>query len=150
MIWPRQFGAQALWSLGVLMKIKVKDLQVVLLLVSDPERSDRFYRETLGLTKIFQDRDRMIYRLGNSRLMIHPVHGEYAEKKHKLGWGVALYLEVDNVDDAVNGLRSSVPIHSEPEDKAWGERVAGILDPDGYHIYFTHELPHTWKKRASA
>jgi uncharacterized glyoxalase superfamily protein PhnB len=128
-------------------KTMIKDIQVILLIVKDVPSSDNFYGNILGLKKIFQDRDRIIYKIGSGRLMIHPAHGEFKETDHKLGWGVALYLEVDNVDEAIKQLEGAAMVHSKPEDKSWGERVAGITDPDGYHIYLSQALPHTWKKR---
>ena len=132
------------------MPVTVNEVQVVLFIVTDPEKSEHFYGKVLGLEKVFQDRDRLIYAIGHTRLMLHPVHSEFRSSDNRRGWGVALYLEVDDVDSAIRELRAVVPIHEEPEDKSWGERVGAILDPDGYHIYLTHSLEGTWKRRSSA
>ena len=32
----------------------------------------------------------------------------------------------------------------EPTDEPWGERNAGILDPDGYPVYLTQSLADSW------
>jgi hypothetical protein len=38
----------------------------------------------------------------------------------------------------------------EPTDEPWGERNAGVLDPDGYPVYLTQSLEDSWITRSPA
>lgn len=125
--------------------INITDVHVFLLLVQNPEKSQHFYGDLLGLSKLFQDRDRVIYKVGRTRLMLHPEHGEFTEPREH-GWGVAIYLEVDDVDSAIQELRlNKVRVIEEPTDRPWGERDAAVADPDGYHIYLSQSSEKSWK-----
>ena len=43
-----------------------------------------------------------------------------------------MFVYVDDVDDAVEGLRATgAAVLREPADMPWGERVAYVSDPDG-------------------
>jgi lactoylglutathione lyase len=43
---------------------------------------------------------------------------------------------VADVDATLAGLRAAgVPVVGEPEDQPWGERLAGVRDPDGRLVY---------------
>ena len=48
------------------------------------------------------------------------------------GGAAALYTYVDDVDHAAAQAREAGAGVSEPEDKAWGDRAATVVDPDGY------------------
>ena len=48
------------------------------------------------------------------------------------GGAAALYAYVDDVDKAAAQARAAGAGVSEPEDKAWGDRAATVVDPDGY------------------
>jgi len=48
------------------------------------------------------------------------------------GGAAALYTYVDDVDQAIAQARQAGAGVAEPEDKAWGDRVATVVDPDGY------------------
>jgi uncharacterized glyoxalase superfamily protein PhnB len=48
------------------------------------------------------------------------------------GGAPALYAYVDDVDGAVARARASGAGVGEAEDKPWGDRVAAVVDPDGY------------------
>ena len=48
------------------------------------------------------------------------------------GGAAALYTYVDDVDHAAAQAREAGAGVSEPEDKAWGDRTATVVDPDGY------------------
>jgi len=48
------------------------------------------------------------------------------------GGAAALYTYVDDVDRALARARQAGAGVEEAEDKAWGDRVAAVTDPDGY------------------
>ena len=48
------------------------------------------------------------------------------------GGATALYTYVEDVDRAASQARLAGAGVDEPEDKPWGDRVAGVTDPDGY------------------
>lgn len=48
----------------------------------------------------------------------------------------AVWVYADDVDALVGSLRrSGVVVTAEPGDRAWGERVASVLDPDGHVVH---------------
>lgn len=106
----------------------------VLLNVSDPARSRRFYGELLGLRLSMEPDDHTaVYDLGDTSLVIHG-HGEYdgstAPGSEDAG-ATILFLSVDDVDAMVGTLRGQgVTVLSEPTDQPWGNRDAALLDPD--------------------
>jgi hypothetical protein len=52
---------------------------------------------------------------------------------------------------AVSRLRAQgVGVLLEPTDEPWGERNAGVLDPDGYPVYLTQSLEDSWITRSPA
>src|SRR5688572_23952962 len=48
------------------------------------------------------------------------------------GGAAALYAYIEDVDKAAAQAREAGAGVSEPEDKAWGDRAATVVDPDGY------------------
>jgi lactoylglutathione lyase len=53
---------------------------------------------------------------------------------------VAIWVYVDDVDDAVNELRAAgVAVIAEPEDQPFGERMARVRDPAGTLVYLAAE-----------
>jgi uncharacterized glyoxalase superfamily protein PhnB len=48
------------------------------------------------------------------------------------GGAAALYTYVEDVDQAAAQARAAGAGVDEPEDKPWGDRVAVVIDPDGY------------------
>jgi catechol 2,3-dioxygenase-like lactoylglutathione lyase family enzyme len=100
---------------------------------SDPERSRRFYRDTLGLA---------IYReFGPSEDpgLVFFLGGGFLELSRK-GAGqpiqdAALWLQVRDVEhEHVRLLASGVSILRKPRLEAWGLREMWIEDPDGLRL----------------
>ncbi len=115
-------------------------LQTIVLFVSDVERAARFYRDQLGLEQVYEEESRVALLCGPTRLFLHPT-----EETERGPWNVELYFQVEDVDGVVSLLRAQgVGVLLEPTDEPWGERNAGILDPDGYPIYLTQSLPDSW------
>jgi uncharacterized glyoxalase superfamily protein PhnB len=48
------------------------------------------------------------------------------------GGAAALYTYVEDVDRALAAARDAGAGVGEPEDRPWGDRVATVVDPDGY------------------
>jgi catechol 2,3-dioxygenase-like lactoylglutathione lyase family enzyme len=131
----------------------VKDVDAILLLVEEPRRSARFYGDILGFRKIFEHDNRIMYDMSGVRLLLHPIQGQFKDSKGKYeaAWGVAIYLEVENVDKTIGFLRDQgVEIFEEPKNRPWGVRDAGVRDPDGYYIYFSQHSETSWKKEIGA
>jgi lactoylglutathione lyase len=113
---------------------------------SEKSSAARFYRDQLGLEQVYESEGRLAVRCGPTRLFLHPT-----EESERGPWNVELYFQVDNVDDAVSRLRAhGVGVLLEPTDEPWGERNAGILDPDGYPVYLTQSLEDSWTTRSPA
>jgi catechol 2,3-dioxygenase-like lactoylglutathione lyase family enzyme len=118
----------------------ISGLQTIVLFVSDIERAGRFYRDQLGLEQVYDQDDRIGLQCGSVRLLLHPT-----EEAERGPWNVELYFQVDDVDGVVSRLRAQgVGVLLEPTDEPWGERNAGILDPDGYPVYLTQSLGDSW------
>jgi catechol 2,3-dioxygenase-like lactoylglutathione lyase family enzyme len=124
----------------------ITGLQTIVLYVSDVERAARFYRDQLGLEQVYEDEGRLAVQCGPTRLFLHPT-----EEPERGPWNVELYFQVEAVDDVVSRLRAQgVGVLLEPTDEPWGERNAGILDPDGYPVYLTESLENSWIARSPA
>jgi lactoylglutathione lyase len=118
----------------------ITGLQTVVLYVSQIERASRFYRDQLGLEQVYENEGRVALQCGATRLFLHPT-----DESERGPWNIELYFQVEDVDDVVSRLRTQgVGVLLEPTDEPWGERNAGILDPDGYPIYLTQSLESSW------
>lgn len=117
----------------------------MLLNVADLERSRRFYGELLGPPLLAEPEDDhvLVFGAGATGIVVH-AHGEHAEGRapgQEDPGAVLLFLQVDDVDAGLEELRAAgVPITQEPADQPWGERNAGVLDPDGYSILLARPL----------
>jgi predicted enzyme related to lactoylglutathione lyase len=106
----------------------------VLLRPVDPDRSHRFYGETLGLA-IFRefgegDHRGVVYFTGIGFLEVSGRSDSATVKGN-----IALWLQVRDVDDAHRELASKgVEILRRPQDEPWGLREMWIADPDGIRI----------------
>jgi lactoylglutathione lyase len=124
----------------------ISGLQTIVLFVSDIERAAQFYRDQLGLAQVYESEDRVGLQCGPTRLLLHPT-----EEVERGPWNVELYFQVDDVDEVVSRLRAQgVGVLLEPTDEPWGERNAGILDPDGYPVYLTQSLEDSWIAESAA
>ena len=124
----------------------ITGLQTIVLYVSEVERAARFYRDQLGLEQVFEHGGLIGLQCGSVRLLLHPT-----EETERGAWNVELYFQVDDVDEVVSLLRAQgVGVLLEPTDEPWGERNAGILDPDGYPVYLTQSLADSWLGETAA
>ena len=120
----------------------------VLLRPMDPERSHRFYRETLGLSVYREYGDPpehggVVYFLGGGFLEVA------GRSTHPAGPNLALWFQVRDLLAAYEELHGKcVPIVQPPELMPWGLREMWIADPDGVRIAVI-EVPedHPLRKR---
>lgn len=105
----------------------------VLLRPVDPERSHRFYGETLGLA-IFRE-----YGEGENRGVVYFLGIGFLEISGRApespSTNLKLWLQVRDVDATHTELvERGVEIIRRPEDMPWGLREMWIADPDGLRI----------------
>jgi catechol 2,3-dioxygenase-like lactoylglutathione lyase family enzyme len=102
-----------------------------ILLVSNMEKSIRFYRDTLGLPLKTKSKDWTEFYSSNTVLALHP-----ARKKNNLktGSGMLVGFEVSDLDATVKILkRKRVKFFKTPKEEPFGKHAI-IQDPDGHLI----------------
>jgi catechol 2,3-dioxygenase-like lactoylglutathione lyase family enzyme len=112
----------------------------ILLRPSEPERSRRFYRDTLGLAVYREfghpDDPGLVFFLGGGFL---EVSGSSPSAR---GNGLAIWIQVrDVVAEYRRLLDAGVSVVREPRQEAWGLVESWIEDPDGVRIVLV-EVPH--------
>lgn len=112
----------------------------VLLHPSDLERSQRFYRDVLGLAVYREfgppDRPGLVFFLGGGFLEVSGSAEPPTEPAN-----LALWLQVRDVHAEHRRLRDhKVRIHEEPREQPWGLIEMRILDPDGVMLVLV-EVP---------
>ncbi|HLG77205.1 MAG TPA: VOC family protein [Ktedonobacteraceae bacterium] len=113
---------------------KILGPDFVALQVRNLEASRAFYTEQLGLELAPQSSpNAIVFRTEPIPFAIREPAVDLDEVK-RLGWGVALWLKCDHVDELVASLAShGVPIVQQPFDGPFG-RTFSFVDPDGYTI----------------
>src|SRR5689334_12596412 len=109
-------------------------LGVVMITVSDMDRSVRFYRDALGLPLRFQSPEWSEFATETVTLALHGGGVEASPRQGPLAaGGVSTGWYVDDVDAAVAGLKArGVSFSLEPQERPGeGIRLAIFLDPDG-------------------
>ncbi|MBI2822862.1 MAG: VOC family protein [Acidobacteria bacterium] len=110
-------------------------LGFVMIVVSDLERSARFYRQILGRRPSLERPKLVEFDLGNLLFDLHledPLKGLTA--RHARESGVTIGFFVEEMDRAVAQLqRLGVKLLTEPQEKRFG-KLALFEDPDGYVI----------------
>jgi catechol 2,3-dioxygenase-like lactoylglutathione lyase family enzyme len=124
----------------------------ILLFCRQPLLSRKFYQETLGF-KIDSTLDEITaLSLGETRLLLYPIGGnkEWLADEASLGPGIRLYFTVPDVDAFCEKIKATGTriynfdnnvVVQEPINRAWGVREFGVVDPDGYRLYFLSPLP---------
>jgi len=101
----------------------------VILLVSDMEKSIRFYRDTLGIPIKTKSKVWTEFFNKDTVLALHP-----AKKKSKLrtGPGMLVGFEVSDLDSTVKILKEKkVKFFKRPKEEPFGKHTI-IQDPDGH------------------
>src|SRR4029078_10505015 len=118
-----------------------------MLLVSDVEKSSRWYQETLGFAAGVTMRGRDgVPLLAHLRwctygdLLLTPNRTPSDEPR---GLGVRLNFATVSADDiATRAREAGAHIVDGPADRPWNARDVTVADPDGYRLTFTAPQPH--------
>ena len=103
----------------------------VILLVSNMEKSVRFYKDTLDIPVKTKSKDWTEFFNNNTVLALHP-----AKKKSSLktGTGMLVGFEVSDLDSTVKRLKEKrVKFFKKPKEEPFGKHAI-IKDPDGHLI----------------
>jgi len=102
------------------------------LVVSDADTELAFLKAAFGATEVDCQRNpdnRVMHaemKIGDSLVMLGQAGGRWPPRP------AALYLWVDNVDATyARALQAGATSESEPEDKPYGHRNAGVIDQNG-------------------
>ena len=96
--------------------------------VGDMDSAVRFYRDTLGMTLLFQSPFWSEFDTGETKLALHPASDENPAGSVQLGLGVE-DLDSFHADALNNGIS-----FTSPPREVHGSRIARFLDPDGAEI----------------
>lgn len=127
------------------MALQITSGDVLVLFVSDLERSRRFYGETLAMEYLHGDERSAVYRTESGILLLLDHVGaddllgaENVDHERNSGAQAVIVAGVDDVDEAYASLRAEgVEFIRPPEDRWWGMRTAHFRDPDG-HVWEVH------------
>lgn len=115
------------------------------LFVEDVPLTTEFFSESLGFQVLSSDQPGYtVTALDDVRIALadvnqlpaqHPLHSKPGER---LGLGIEIVIEVEDVDSAYARARgSSASISSELQMRPWGARDFRVLSPGGYYIRVT-------------
>ena len=114
-----------------------------ILSVADLGRAQAFYRDLLGGTVDYRfppdgEPQFVTLKLGRSTLGLGATTG--GARPHA-GTGYTLCSYVPDCDAAVDAIRAAGhAVREEPSDQPWGERIARVLDADGYEVLLVARL----------
>lgn len=121
----------------------------IVLGVSDLERSVAFYQDSLGFEVESAETDRVVFNVGNARLVLESLpDGEVPEPR---GQGVRVYFAVRDVHGHFHQVRemgvtpldpneTGYVLIEEPVTQPWGYREYRVEDPDGYQLFFRQRV----------
>jgi catechol 2,3-dioxygenase-like lactoylglutathione lyase family enzyme len=112
------------------------------LVVSDSERSYRWYQDVLGFVDVFTVRGPSgVPALAHLRwcrfgdVLLTPARSALDEPR---GRGILLNFSADEVDTLAERIRAAgAAIEEGPVDRPWNTRDVTVRDPDGYRLNFT-------------
>jgi len=112
------------------MRLKFRKVGAIILLVSNMEKSIKFYSETLGLPIKTRSKDWTEFFNKDTVLALHP-----APKKRsmpKIGSGTLVGFEVTDLDPTIKRLKEKrVKFFKKPKQQPFGKHAI-IQDPDGH------------------
>ena len=125
-----------------------KQVDYIMVMVSDMARSVKFYRDKLGLALKFESPDWTELQTGTTTLALHsggtpqpPAKGDGPEKSY--AGTCSIGFTVDNVEKTFTELKArGVPFVMPPTQREGeGIKLAVGLDPDGLPISFAERVP---------
>jgi lactoylglutathione lyase len=105
-------------------------LGVVMVVVSDMDRSVSFYRDVLGLTLRYQTPYWSELDMGGVTLGLHPVSGNLSVEPKT---GISFGFYVTGIDDVLSTIESRGGKITHCSEEEFGT-LAYVADPDGYNI----------------
>ena len=105
-------------------------LGVVMVVVSDMDRSVAFYRDVLGLTLRYQTPYWSELDIGGVKLGLHPAGNNLAVDPRT---GISFGFYVTGIDDVLAGIVSRGGEIAHRSEEEFGTLVY-VRDPDGYNI----------------
>jgi catechol 2,3-dioxygenase-like lactoylglutathione lyase family enzyme len=120
------------------MAVRTAGIRHIHLLVSDLDRSIRFYRDAFGMKEVFRDGDDLVFLNtpgSHDSLALHLVEGD--ERAGTSGgyehFGITV-IDRETLDDAIGAIEVAGGNLVEKGEHAPGVPYAYVRDPDGYVI----------------
>jgi lactoylglutathione lyase len=112
--------------------LRFRKVGAVILLVSNMEKSIKFYSDTLELPVKSRSKDWTEFFNNDTVLALHPAPEK--KKTLKTGSGTLVGFEVTDLDSTVKKLREKrVKFFKRPKDEPFGKHAI-VQDPDGHLI----------------
>lgn len=128
--------------------MKIQGISHAALLVSDVEKSRRFYSGVLGMEEMLRPSNFRFpgawFRYGTAELhligeaepgRVRQVNPGYRPEELAEGYGAHIAFEVDDMDEAQRLVRErGVEVVGEPRPRGDGTTQMYLIDPDGYMV----------------
>ena len=115
----------------------VEKIAAVTLRVADMQRSERFYRDVLGMEIVFGGEDAFFSSLRAKQGSAPILNLE--QGRSVPSWGRIIFYVAD-VDAFWEYLRGKGFNPERPRDASWGERYFHVSDPDGHELSFARPI----------
>lgn len=117
-------------------------------MVDDMEGSINFYRDVLGFSNIVSEPKEnpffVILKNGSVKLMLYH-RNQFSDEipkfgKMSVGGSIALYIDVEKVDDLYEGIKNKVKIIQELHNTEYGSMEFSCEDNSGYVLMFNERI----------
>ena len=132
-----------------------KQLDYVIVAVSDMEKSVRFYRDQLGMTLKFESKEWTEFQTGPTTLALHPtrqVRAGTSGSSELVAGACSLGVNVPDIEATFHELQSKgVKFVMNPTERAGeGIKLAVCLDPDGLQISMAQSVERKTESQVPA
>lgn len=122
-----------------------RQVDYIMVVVSNMKRSVEFYRDKLGLPLKFESEDWAEFQTGATTLALHgggKSQGEHSQTGEQYAGTCSFGFTVENVQMTFETLKSKGVVFVMPPTKREGEgiKLAVCLDPDGLPISFAENV----------